>query len=147
MTVRGEDVDTATVLKGRNAVRKKMDEISAKMKIKEATAKEEGTFTSLQVINEMMARGVEILPIDIYKSTANRYVVEDGKIRLPFSAISGCGGAAAQNLEDARNDGGGDFISIEDFQIRSGASKTIIATLEESGAFASLPKSTQLSFF
>jgi DNA polymerase-3 subunit alpha (Gram-positive type) len=147
MTVRGEDVDTATVLKGRDAVRKKMDEISAKMKIKEATAKEEGTFTSLQVINEMMARGVEILPIDIYKSTANRYVVEDGKIRLPFSAISGCGGAAAQNLEDARNDGGGDFISIEDFQIRSGASKTIIATLEESGAFASLPKSTQLSFF
>ena len=147
MTVRGEDVDTATVLKGRDAVRKKMDEISAKMKVKEATAKEEGTFTSLQVINEMMARGVEILPIDIYKSTANRYVVEDGKIRLPFSAISGCGGAAAQNLEDARNDGGGDFISIEDFQIRSGASKTIIATLEESGAFASLPKSTQLSFF
>lgn len=147
MTVRGEDVDTATVLKGRDAVRKKMDEISAKMKVKEATAKEEGTFTSLQVINEMMARGIEILPIDIYKSTAGKYVIEDGKIRLPFSAISGCGGTAAQNLEDARNDGNGEFLSVEDFQMRSGATKTVIASLEESGAFDSLPKTTQLSFF
>ncbi|MBR5562515.1 MAG: PolC-type DNA polymerase III [Clostridia bacterium] len=147
MTVRGEDIDTAAVLAGRGAVKKKMDEIKQKMQMKTATAKEEGTFTSLQVINEMMARGVEILPIDIYKSTANRYIIEDGKIRLPFSAIAGCGGRAAEGLEAARNDGGGDFLSIEDFQLRSGASKTIIAALEEGGAFASLPKSTQLSFF
>ncbi|MEE1137510.1 MAG: PolC-type DNA polymerase III [Acutalibacteraceae bacterium] len=147
MTVRGEDIDTAAVLAGRGAVKKKMDEIKAKMNQKTATAKEEGTFTSLQVINEMMARGVEILPIDIYKSTANRYVIEDGKIRLPFSAIAGCGGRAAEGLEAARNDGGGEFLSIEDFQLRSGASKTIIAALEEGGAFESLPKSTQLSFF
>ncbi len=147
MTVRGEDIDTASVLAGRGAVKKKMDEIKQKMNMKQATAKEEGTFTSLQVINEMMARGVEILPIDIYKSTANRYILEDGKIRLPFSAIAGCGGRAAEGLENARNDGGGEFLSIEDFQLRSGASKTIIAALEEGGAFESLPKSTQLSFF
>ena len=147
MTVRGEDIDTAAVLAGRGAVKKKMDEIKQKMQMKTATAKEEGTFTSLQVINEMMARGVEILPIDIYKSTANRYIIEDGKIRLPFSAIAGCGGRAAEGLEAARNDGGGEFLSIEDFQLRSGASKTIIAALEEGGAFESLPKTTQLSFF
>ncbi|MBR4726268.1 MAG: PolC-type DNA polymerase III, partial [Clostridia bacterium] len=147
MTVRGEDIDTVTVLKGREAVRAKMKELDEKIKAKEATAKEEGTYTSLQVINEMMARGIEVLPIDIYKSTANRYVVEDGKIRLPFSALAGCGGAAAQGLEDARNDGNGDFLSIEDVQQRSGASKTIMADLEASGAFADLPKTTQLSFF
>ena len=147
MTVRGEDIDTVAVLGGRSAVKAKMDEIKVKMNNKTATAKEEGTFTSLQVINEMMARGVELLPIDIYKSTANRYVVEDGKIRLPFSAIAGCGGSAAQSLEDARNDGGGEFLSIDDLQIRSGVSKSIITALEEGGALGSLPKSTQLSFF
>jgi DNA polymerase-3 subunit alpha (Gram-positive type) len=147
MTVRGEDIDTVTVLAGRKAVMAKMDELKKKMALKTATAKEEGTFTSLQVINEMMARGVELLPIDIYKSTANRYVVEDGKIRLPFSAIAGCGGSAAQGLEDARNDGGGEFLSIEDLQLRSGVSKSIITALEEGGALDALPKSTQLSFF
>lgn len=147
MTVRGEDIDTATILKGRGAVKAKMAELKQKIQFKTATAKEEGTFTSLQIINEMMARGVELLPIDIYKSTANKYVVEDGKIRLPFSAIAGCGGSAAQSLEDAKNDGGGEFLSIEDLQIRSGVSKSIIASLEEGGALDSLPKTTQLSFF
>lgn len=150
MTVRGEDIDTVSVLQGRHAVKKKMDELKEKIKFKQATAKEEGTYTSLQVINEMMARGIEVLPIDIYKSTATRYTVENGKIRLPFSAMSGCGTSAAEDLEKARYDENGklvEFLSIEDVQLRSGASKTIIETLEESGAFADLPKSTQLSFF
>lgn len=147
MTVRGEDIDTVTVLQGRAAVKAKMKELDAKIKTKQATAKEEGTFTSLQVINEMLARGIEVLPIDIYKSYADRYVIEDGKIRLPFSALSGCGGAAAQGLEAARNDGKGEFLSIEEVQLRSGASKSIIAALEESGAFSTLPKTTQISFF
>ena len=147
MTVRGEDIDTVSVLQGRAAVKAKMKEIDEKMKTKQATAKEEGTFTSLQVINEMLARGIEVLPIDIYKSSANKYTIEDGKIRLPFSALSGCGGAAAQGLEDARNDGKGEFLSIEEFQLRSGAPKSIIAALEESGAFSTLPKTTQISFF
>lgn len=150
MTVRGEDIDTVSVLQGRAAVKKKMEELNSKIKFKQATAKEEGTYTSLQVINEMMARGIEVLPIDIYKSTANRYVVEDGKIRLPFSAMSGCGANAAIDLEKARYGEDGklvEFLSVEDVQLRSGASKTIIAALEESGAFADLPKTTQLSFF
>jgi len=147
MTVRGEDIDTVSVLQGRAAVKAKMKEIDEKMKTKQATAKEEGTFTSLQVINEMLARGIEVLPIDIYKSSANKYTIEDGKIRLPFSALSGCGGAAAQGLEDARNDGKGEFLSIEEVQLRSGAPKSIIAALEESGAFSALPKTTQISFF
>ena len=147
MTVRGEDIDTVSVLQGRAAVKAKMKEIEEKMKTKQATAKEEGTFTSLQVINEMLARGIEVLPIDIYKSSANKYTIEDGKIRLPFSALSGCGGAAAQGLEDARNDGKGEFLSIEEVQLRSGAPKSIIAALEESGAFSTLPKTTQISFF
>ena len=147
MTVRGEDIDTVSVLQGRAAVKAKMKEIDEKMKTKQATAKEEGTFTSLQVINEMLARGIEVLPIDIYKSSANKYTIEDGKIRLPFSALSGCGGAAAQGREDARNDGKGEFLSIEEVQLRSGAPKSIIAALEESGAFSTLPKTTQISFF
>ena len=147
MTVRGEDIDTVSVLQGRAAVKAKMKEIDEKIKTKQATAKEEGTFTSLQVINEMLARGIEVLPIDIYKSSANKYTIEDGKIRLPFSALSGCGGAAAQGLEDARNDGKGEFLSIEEVQLRSGAPKSIIAALEESGAFSTLPKTTQISFF
>ena len=69
------------------------------------------------------------------------------RVFAPFSAIGGCGGSAAQALEDAKNDGNGEFLSIEDLQMRSGVSKSIITALEDGGALDSLPKSTQLSFF
>ncbi|MBQ3149747.1 MAG: PolC-type DNA polymerase III [Clostridia bacterium] len=145
MTVRSEDLETKAILAGRSAVKQRMKEILNKGK--EATAKEEGTYTSLQVVNEMMARGIQFLPVDIYKSDASVYKIEDGKIRLPFSALAGAGGVAAQSLQAARDDGQGEFLSIEDFQERAGVSKSVIAALEEVGAFNSLPKTTQMSLF
>ena len=156
LTVRGEDLETETVLAGRPTVLKRMDELNYKIKMREASDKDENVYTSLQVINEMMVRGVEFLPLDIYKSTASTYVIEDGKIRLPFLAISGCGGTAAQSLEDAKfkKDEQGnptekidEYLSVEDVQQRSHAAQTIIDVLDEAGAFASLPKTTQLTFF
>ncbi|MBR6313485.1 MAG: PolC-type DNA polymerase III, partial [Clostridia bacterium] len=145
MTVRGEDLDTKAIMAGRQAVKDRMLEIRGKGK--DATAKEEGTYTSLQVVNEMMARGVQFLPVDIYKSDATVYRIEDGKIRLPFSALSGAGGVAAQALQAAREDGRGKYISMEDLQTRANVSKSVITALEEAGALESLPKTTQISLF
>ena len=145
MTVRGEDLDTKAIMAGRQAVRNRMLEI--RNKGKDATAKEEGTYTSLQVVNEMMARGVQFLPVDIYKSDATVYRIENGKIRLPFSALSGAGGVAAQALQAARDDGKGKYISMEDLQSRANVSKSVITALEEAGALEALPKTTQISLF
>ena len=50
---------------------------------------------SLQRVNEMLVRGYEFLPIELGRSYASKYVVEDGKVRLPFTAIRGLGDAAA----------------------------------------------------
>ncbi|MDO4846560.1 MAG: PolC-type DNA polymerase III [Clostridiaceae bacterium] len=147
LTVRGGDLDAATIVKGRKAVVQKMKDISFKMQNKSATAKEEDQFTALQVANEMMARGIELLPIDIYKSKAKEYIIEDGKIRLPFNALSGVGDSAAEPMEAARNDGKGEFVSIEDFADRAKAGKTVIEALRDCGAFGDLPESSQLSLF
>ncbi|HZJ78035.1 MAG TPA: PolC-type DNA polymerase III [Clostridia bacterium] len=145
MTVRGEDLDTVAIMAGRHAVKARMNEI--KIKGKDVTAKEENTFISLQVVNEMMARGIEFLTVDIYKSDARTYIVEDGKIRLPFSSLEGAGGIAAQSLQEARDDGEGRFLSIDDLQYRASVSKKVIEALEEAGALVDLPKSRQMSLF
>ncbi len=157
MTVRSEDLEMKTILDGRQAVKARMAEIKGMISRKEAKAKEEGVFTSLQIVNEMMARGVEFLPVDIYKSTAKTYVIENGKIRLPFAAIPGVGDAAAEAVELARYekkpDGTPDrsriveYISVDDLQERSGASKVLIEALESLGALDCLPRTTQLSLF
>ena len=142
-TVRGEDFDGATVVKGREAVRAKMREIQQKGK--EASAKEEAAYTTLQIVNEMLARGIGVLPIDLYRSDARKYLVEHGKVRLPFASISGVGEAAAQALAAARD--GGPYISIDDLRARSKVSKSVIDHLAEAGALNGLPESSQMSLF
>ena len=147
MTVRGEDLDTVSIMAGQEAVKNKMKYLKTKMNMKEATAKEENMFTSLQVVNEMMARGVQFLPVDVYNSDAKVYHIEDGKIRLPFSALGGCGGVAAEQLAAARDDGEGKYLSVEDLRRRASVSKTVIEALEAAGALDDIPKTTQISLF
>ncbi len=145
MTVRGEDLDTVAILEGRGAVKQLMNSILNKGH--DATAKEENMYVAMQVVNEMMARGVEFLPIDLYKSHATIYKLEDGKIRLPFMSMAGTGESAALALMKARDDGEGEYMSRDDLQQRSGISKSVMETLDACGALEGLPQSTQMSFF
>ena len=147
LTVRGDGVDAAVAIKGKAAVMARMAEIDDKTRSKTATAKDKEQYTALQVVNEMMARGIELLPVDIYKSEATRYVIEDGKIRMPFGALSGIGESAAIPLAEARDDGEGKFISVDDFARRAGAGKSTIEMLESVGAFGDIPKTAQLSLY
>ena len=145
LTVRGDDVDAEAMSKGKNAVKTLLQMIRAKGK--EASAAEKSKETIMMIVYEAMVRGIEFLPIDIYKSTAASYEPEDGKIRMPFSSLAGVGEAAAEQLAKARNDGGAEFSSIEDFAIRAGAGKSTVDLLKSCGAFGDLPDSDQISLF
>ena len=146
LTVRGGDLDAATVMKGHAAVKEKMSQLDIKIKNRNASATEKSAFTALQVVNEMMARGIELLPVDIYKSRATEYYIEDGKIRMAFSALSGVGENAAKALAKGRA-GVDHFISVDDFQLRTGASSSVVAALKDAGALKELPDTAQISLF
>lgn len=144
-TVRSENLDGAIAMQGHQAVRDKMNNIKQKQSVHEATAKDEAEFQTLQIVNEMMARKIEFLPVDIYKSEARMFKVEDGKIRLPFSSLPGVGGAAADSLAETGKHT--EYLSIEDMQIKTKVTKAVIETLKDVGVLKDLPESSQMSLF
>ncbi len=144
-TVRSENLDGAIAMQGHKAVRDKMNNIKQKQSVHEATAKDEAEYQTLQIVNEMMARKIEFLPVDIYKSEAKMFKVEDGKIRLPFSSLPGVGGAAADSLAETGKHT--EYLSIEDMQIKTKVTKAVIETLKDVGVLNNLPESSQMSLF
>ena len=135
--------DGALAVKGKEAILKALEEIKAKGK--EATQKENETYSSMLMAYEFLARGFKFLPVDIYKSDSKFYLPEDGKIRIPFTSLPGLGEAAAQSIVDART--GGEYLSVEDMKERTGISKAVIEILQENGALSGLSETSQMSLF
>ncbi len=135
--------DTALMTVGKDCVVANIRAIEAN---EEATSKDEDLLTTLEVAYEFYLRGYDFLPIDIYKSSATKFQIEDGKIRPPFVAISGLGESAAFDIEVGRV--GKQFLSIEEFSLACPkVSKTHIQMLKQAGAFGDLPDTSQVSLF
>ncbi|MDO5124507.1 MAG: PolC-type DNA polymerase III [Eubacteriales bacterium] len=142
-SVRGEDFDGITAIRGKQAVEMKMQMI--RQKGFEASAKEKNEIGTLQIMNEMLARGIELLPIDLYKSKAKTFVIEDGKLRLPFTSIAGIGLNAAISLENCGKEG--EYFSVEELQQKTKVTKAVVEALRELGALKGIPESSQISLF
>ena len=144
-TVRGEDIDYEAATQGIAVAQKHMKDIKSRPR-EEKTAKDDDMLASLQIVNEMLQRGYEFLPVRIGKSRAKLYVIEDGKIRLPFMALKGLGESVAAALEESTINGQ-EYLSAEELQSACGASSTIMDMLYDIGALGDMPKTSQVSFF
>jgi DNA polymerase-3 subunit alpha (Gram-positive type) len=142
-TIRAEDFDIYTVLEGYDAVRKRIMEIEEAGL--SASQKDRKLLPVLEVVLEMYARGFSFYPIDIYKSDAEKFLVEGKGLRLPFSALPNIGVSAAQGIVKAREEK--KFLSIEDFQVRTHLNKTGMDLLRKNQCLAGLPETTQISLF
>ena len=64
-----------------------------------------------------------------------------------FLVYQDFGGVAAEGIYKAVEDEHGKFISIDDFQTKSKAGKSVIDMLTKFGCFNGMSKSNQLSLF
>ena len=115
------------------------------MKGNTATKKEQDMYAVLELVLEMYERGLNFLPIDLYKSHYKNFIIEDDGIRPPLNSIPGLGTVAAEGIYNARLEE--PFECIEDMQARSKIGKSVTELLDKFGCLKGMTKSNQLSLF
>ena len=100
---------------------------------------------TFQLVREMLARGYKFLPVDLFRSDAFAFKPENGKVRMPFSALGGLGDKAAEKIVSVRENE--TFLSIEDLAMKAGLSKAVIEILRGAGALNGMSETNQLTLF
>ena len=142
-SVQPEGIDAETVMQGKRHVVKMIAEITAKGT--SATQKEADTQTALEIVNEMFARKIKFLPVDLYKSHKTMFKIEDGNIRLPLNTINGLGNNAAEKIYSCLHEQ--DVRSLEELKIKASLSQTVVDTLIKNKCLGDLPESEQLTLW
>jgi len=142
-TIRANAFDSEIMCNGQDRVRNKMREIE--LLGNAATDTDSAMYETLEIVNEMYARGIKFLPIDLYKSSATRFLMEDDGIRPPLNSLPGFGTVAAEGIEKARKEGM--FDSIDELKIRAKLGKSGIELLRNAGCLKGMTESNQMSLF
>ena len=143
-SIRASAFDYQQMCLGKEALEENLAALQKKDK-NDMSATEKDMVRDMRLVQEMYARGIEFMPIDLYRAKADRFQIIDGKIMPSFASIAGMGLKAAQQLEEAAK--GGTFTSKEDIRIRGKVSKTILDVMEELGILGDLPETNQYDFF
>ena len=101
-SIRADEFDSDCMIFGKEKVKNKMKEID--LQGNNATVKDKNMYSILELVLEMYERGFTFLPMDLYKSHATKFLVEDGAIRPPLNSIPGLGTVAAEGIAKARID-------------------------------------------
>jgi len=104
----------------------------------------------MKLVIEMYARGLDFVPIDIYQSEATKFKVIDGEngqklLMPPLCTIQGFGITVAEALIEAREDG--EFVTLEDMQLRTGIGKKTIQLLKDAHVVDHIRDTAQLTLF
>ena len=138
---KADDFDMEVMSRGILA-KQKLEELSKEPKLDPKKKNEQAI---CEIVVEMEARGLELLPVDIYLSDGKKFTIEDNKIRIPLIGINGLGGAVIDAIVKEREEG--KFISVEDLKRRTKIQQPVVDKLKNIGAISSLSETNQISLF
>ena len=144
-SIRCDDFDVESMIKGESAIRAKIEELQNKGF--EMTNKESNTLDVLYCALEMTCRGLSFKNINLEKSDAKYFIIDEDKksLIMPWRSLDGLGVQVCNQIIEERKKGR--FISIEDLQNRGKVNQTAIEKLRTLGVLKDLPESSQLSLF
>lgn len=147
-TIKLQDYPGDVIVRGLSAIREEMQSLKDKYKESNSkmTAKDSNKYSVLEVAEEMYCRGIKQSRVDLHKSDKARFkVLEKGFIQPPFNALEGVSDANSIAIfEEIQK---GDFISKQDFTMRTKVNKTALEILENHGVLDGLQNENQISLF
>ncbi|MEQ2455017.1 PolC-type DNA polymerase III [Flavonifractor hominis] len=144
-SIRAKAFDATCMCWGMDVCKAKMKEIREK---ENPSAVEEDMLVTLEVVYEFYLRGFTFEHVDLYRSHAVNFLMDEEKGTLlpPFASIPGLGETAAYSIMEQRK--GKQFISIEEFSAACPkVSKTHIEQLKAAGALDGMPDTSQITLF
>ncbi|CAN2327038.1 PolC-type DNA polymerase III [Fusobacterium sp. oral taxon C10] len=138
---KADDFDMEFMSRGILA-KQKLEELSKEPKLDPKKKNEQAI---CEIVVEMEARGIGLLPVDIYLSDGKKFTIEDDKIRIPLIGINGLGEAVIDAIVKEREEG--KFISVEDLKRRTKMQQPVVDKLKNIGAISSLSETNQISLF
>ena len=143
LSIRATEFDCEIMGKGPGYAKSQLKQMSNKDK--KLNAREKNISTIIEIVIEMYARGYEFLPVDLYKSHSNQFLIENNKLRMPFSSVAGLGVNAAKSIVEDRTKG--QYTSADELRHRTSLSTTQVETLKSLKALGDIPNESQISFF
>lgn len=142
-SVRCKQFDLETMLKGEQGIIAKLEEL----KEHKLSDKEKELEKTLIIALEMAERGYKFSNINLYKSNATNFIVDEDTQTIipPFTAIDGLGENAAMSIIEAREDG--KFLSKENLFKRTKLNNTNIEKLSDFHALDGLDETDQMNLF
>jgi DNA polymerase-3 subunit alpha (Gram-positive type) len=111
----------------------------------ELTNAQQAEYGDMRLVEEMYERGIEFMPIDIFKVKSRDFQVIGDKIMPSLTSIDGMGEKAADQIVEAAKDG--PFLSKDDFKQRTKCPQAVIEKMANMGLLGDIPDSNQISIF
>lgn len=144
-SIRAKAFELTTMSGGLEKVKARMADISEKRKTNQASNVEQDLYTTLELVNEMLERGFHFGKLDLYRSQATEFLIEENTLIPPFVAMEGLGENVAKQIVAAREEG--EFLSKTELRKRGGVSTSLVEKMDEMGILGNMPEDNQLSLF
>lgn len=116
------------VMGGKKTIKAELDKLNS---INKPNPIQKAMIIFLELALEMILRGYKFYPVDMKKSLATEFTIEENGLRMPFISLDSLGEVVANNIVIERNKA--PFSSLNDIKKRSGINKTIFEKMKNLG--------------
>ncbi len=109
------------------------------------SAVEKDLYAAMRLVEEMYERGINFVPIDLFRVKSRLFQVDGDSVMPSLTAIDGMGEKAADAVVEAAKDG--PFLSRDDFRQRTKCPQAVVDKMAELGILGDIPESNQISLF